>query len=465
MRSLVKTGAVLGVALAAAAGIAFSAARDRAPEAIDASSHREAPATSIDPSVDNTDFYMWVAPDAQDSVTFVMNVWPFANPSGGPNFYLFNADATYTLHIDNDGDAVADFQFEFTFRTSIRDGNTFLYNTGVVNSLDDATLNIRQFMNVDRMDRRNGQRSRILADWPVVPSYVGAKSMPDYDALAQQGIGQVQGTGKFFAGQRDDPFFIDLEVFDLLAIRPGPPGNMGGGADTLYRYSVNSIIFQVMKSDITQPGQPIIGAWTTVSRGGKQVSRLGHPLVNEAVIPLALKDAFNSIPPSMDRTIPEAVASVTDPILAKLLKAIYNVDSPPAPRMDLVTIYLTGIPMLNQPPNVVPAEMLRLNTSTPPSANPNRLGLLGGDMAGFPNGRRPADDVHDISLRAVAGGTPFTPDFNKAPNNQLGDGVDANDKPFLTSFPYIASPASGSDTSGVRRADEGIAPPGGGSPR
>jgi len=224
---------------------------------------------------------------------------------------------------------------------------------------------------------------------------------------------------------------------------------MGGGADSLAGYSVNSIVFQVQKSVVTA-GSPIIGAWTTVSRGGKQVSRLGQPLVNEAVIPLALKDAFNSIPPSVDRTVPEAVASVTNPILATLLTAIYKVPTPPAPRMDLVTIFLTGIPMLNQPANVTPAEMLRLNTAIPPSANPNRMGVLAGDNAGFPNGRRPIDDVTDIALRAIAGATPFTADFNKAPNNLLGDGVDANDKPFLATFPYLAAPNPGNETGGVR---------------
>ncbi len=451
MGRILKVGAVLGVALVAAAGIAFSAARDREPTALDASSHREAPAISVDPSVDNTDFYMWVAPDASDSVTFVMNVWPFSNPSGGPNFYLFNTDAAYRFNIDNNGDAQADIVFEFTFRTEIRDGDTFLYNTGPVTSLDDPDLNIRQFMNADRIDMRTGSRARITSDWPVAPSYVGTASMPNYEALVQDAIFEIPGTGKFFAGQRDDPFFVDLAIFDLLSIRPGPPGNMGGGADSLARYSVNSIIVQMTKSDLLGDS-PIIGAWTTVSRGDTQVSRLGQPLVNEVVVPLKIKDAFNSIPPSMDAQVPAAVEAVTNPIVAKLLKAIYNVDSPPAPRNDLVTIFLQGIPMLNQPANVTPSEMLRLNTSIAPAANPNPMGVLAGDNAGFPNGRRPIDDVTDVALRVVAGATPFTPEFNRPPNNQLGDGVDANDKPFLTAFPYIATPEPGDDTYGVRRA-------------
>ena len=455
MGSLFKTGAVLGLALVAAAGIAFSAGRDRAPSAIDASSHREAPAISLDPSVDNTDFYMWVTPDATDMVTLVMNVWPFANPSGGPNFYLFNPDAVYSFHIDNDGDARADITYEYRFRTAIRDENTFLYNTGPVMNLTDPTLNIRQFYSVDRVTD-DGVRATLFADVPVAPSNVGTKSMPNYEALARQAITEIPSTGRVFAGQRDDPFFVDLAIFDLLSIRPGPPGNMGGGADTLARYSVNSIVMQVMKSDVTTPNSPVIGAWTTVSRGGRQVSRLGQPLVNEVVIPLKLKDAFNSIDPTKDAV---ALDFVTDPIVPKLLKAIYNVDSPPAPRMDLVTIFLTGIPNVNQLPTVTPSEMLRLNTSTPPAANPNSMDMLGGDNAGFPNGRRMTDDVVDIALQAVAGATPFTAAFNRAPNNQLGDGVDANEKAFLTSFPYLASPEPGNDTSGVRPAPPAAARP------
>ncbi|MCL6641434.1 MAG: DUF4331 domain-containing protein, partial [Candidatus Rokubacteria bacterium] len=149
-------------------------------------------------------------------------------------------------------------------------------------------------------------------------------------------------------------------------------------------------------------------------------------------------------------TIPAAVAAVTDPEVPKLLKALFNIDSPPAPRMDLVTIFLTGIPMLNQPANVTPAEMLRLNTSIPPSATPNRMGVLGGDTAGFPNGRRLIDDVVDIALQAMAGATPFTPEFNRAPNNTLGDGVNANETPFLTSFPYLAAPWSATEFTGPR---------------
>ncbi len=457
MQSLFKTGAVLGLAVVAAAGIAFSAARDRAPSAIDASSHREAPAISLDPSVDNTDFYMWVAPDAPGMVTFVMNVWPFANPSGGPNFYLFNPDAVYSLHIDTNGDAVEDVRYDFRFRTEIRNEATFLYNTGPITSLDDPDWNIRQFYSVTRAEF--GREFLLVADVPVPPDYVGLKSTPDYDALAQAAVQHLPGGGMVFAGQRDDPFFIDLgATFDLLTIRV-PPGNNRAGADALARYSVKTIALQVPKELVTGKSSPIIGAWSTVSRNGVQMSRLGQPLVNEVVIPLKLKDAFNSIDPSKDQV---ALDFVLNPILPPLIEAIYGINVPEAPRQDLVTIFLQGIPDLNQPPSVVPSEMLRLNTSIPPSTNPNRLGVLGGDTAGFPNGRRPMDDVTDIALQVMAGATPLTPQFLMPPNSLLGDGVPENDKPFMNMFPYLAVPEPGSDTSGVAPA---AAPPTTAGPR
>lgn len=455
MTRLCKTGAVLAVALAAAVVVAFFTARDRAPDPIDASSHREAPNISQDPTADNTDFYMWVTPDAPDSVTFVMNVVPFQSPYGGPNFYRFGDDVIYRFHIDNDGDARANVVYEVRFRTEVRTPQTFLYNTGPVTSLDDPDLNVRQFMTVTRVDTATGQRTHVAENAPVAPPNVGSASMPDYNALATAAITPLVGGGRVFAGPRDDPFFADLgPIFDLLQIRPMT------AIDALAYYNVNAIVLQVPKSAVVA-SDPVIGAWTTTSRtntavfgGGpieeKQVSRLGQPLVNEAVLPLALKDAFNTISPDVDATIPAAVAAVTDPEVPKLLKALFNIDAPPAPRMDLVTIFLTGIPMLNQPANVTPAEMLRLNTSIPPSANPNRLGVLGGDTAGFPNGRRLIDDVVDIALRAMAGATPLTPEFDRAPNNTLGDGVNANETPFLTSFPYLAAPWSATEFTGPR---------------
>ena len=199
----------------------------------------------------------------------------------------------------------------------------------------------------------------------------------------------------------------------------------------------------------------VIGVWSTASRpvittrgGGQekhssalvQVSRLGQPLVNEVVIPRSTKDAFNALEPTGDGA---ALNFVTDPEVPKLLAALFGIQSPPAPRNDLVTIFLTGIPGLNQPPNVRPAEMLRLNVAVPPATNPDRMGVLGGDIAGFPNGRRVGDDVFDIVLQAAAGATPLTPAFNRQPNNRLGDDVNRNDVAYLPQFPYLGIPHAG----------------------
>lgn len=467
MRSLAKTGAILGVTLAAAAAISFSGARNHTPQSTEASSHREAPNVSQDPSIDATDFYMFVPQDAQNTVTFIVNSWPFEDPGGGPNFFLFATDAVYSINIDNDGDAVADIVYNFRFRTAIQDQETFLYNVGPISSLTDPNFNLRQFYSVERVNTKTQTREMLGQDIPVPPAFVGRKSTPNYEALATAAIKDLGGGNKAFAGQRDDPFFIDLgQTFDLLSIRPGPPGNMGGGVDSLAGYNVNTIALQVNKDQVTA-GDPVIGAWTTTTRTSasvaastpgavaalgtgsdmKQVSRLGQPLINEVVIPLKLKDAFNTIDPTKDAV---ALPYVVDPIVPKLLKAIYGVDSPPAPRDDLVTIFLKGIPMLNQPKNVVPSEMLRLNTSIAPTAAENRMGVIGGDNAGFPNGRRLNDDVVDIALRVMAGATPFTPAFNIAPNNQLGDGVDQNDRASMGSFPYVGTPWAGSDAGGIR---------------
>ena len=456
MPKLYKTGAVLAVALAVAAAISFTAARRHTPAPTDASSHREAPAISLDPVADLTGFYMWVAPDAPDAVTFVLNSYPLQSPYGGPNFYRFGDDVLYSLNIDSNGDAMADVVYEFDFTTEVRNEETFLYNTGPITSLESENWNIRQFFSVTRVDGHG--RTTLAEHLAVPPVNVGAASTPNYDALAAMAVHHLPGGGRVFAGQRDDPFFVDLgAIFDLLQIRPM------NAVDTLAYYNVNSIVLQVPKSAVTGHESPVIGAWATTSRPAvtvqsgadpewRQVSRLGQPLVNEAVLPLKLKDAFNSIDPTKDAV---ALEYVTDPIIPKLLKSIYNIDSPPAPRTDLVTVFLQGIPPVaalgypgNQPPNVTPAEMLRLNVNIPPTHEPNRMGLLGGDAAGFPNGRRLTDDVVDIALQAMAGATPFTPEFNRAPNNTLGDGVNANEMPFMQSFPYVASPSAGSDLGG-----------------
>jgi len=429
-----------------------------------ASSHREAPLIAQDPMADNTDVYAFVDPNDPDMVTLIANFIPFQKPDGGPNFYNFDPNVTYEIHIDNNADAVEDITFQFKFQTQVLNSGTFLYNTGPVETLDSPNLNVRQFYDIFRIDgpRRTGTSKQIGVRLPVMPANVGPRSFPHYNQLAG-GVVQLPPSGmRAFAGPRDEGFYVDLGVFDLLGI------GSGGVESSTDGFNVSTIALQVPIRDLTRnsakpsgPNDPngIIGIWSTSSRpavatraaGGitysgnlVQVSRLGQPLVNEVVIDLARKDAFNSLEPSGDAA---ALDRVTDPEVPKLLDLIFGIKSPAAPRNDLVTIFLTGIPGLNQPPNVKPSEMLRLNTGIPPVAygasGYDRLGLLGGDIGGFPNGRRVGDDVVDIALRAMAGGTPLTPAFNHSPNNTLGDGVNQNDVPYLTQFPYLAPPKAG----------------------
>ena len=427
-----------------------------------ASSHREAPLISADPQADSTDVYAFVSPDDPNTVTLISSWIPFENPQGGPNFYRFGDGVRYDFKIDQDADGIEDIVYRFTFTTQITNPNTFLYNTGPITSLNDTTFNVRQFYTVTRFDgpRRRGQGTVLATDLPTPPVNVGFRSTPNYEVLAAAAVRPLPNGAQVFAGQRDDPFFVDLNVFDLLAVPPADTKNFDG----LAGFNVHTIAIEVPISSLTANGarpssasdpNAVIGVWSTASRpsvtsrgGGQerfsanyvQVSRLGHPLVNEVVIPRGVKDTFNSLEPTGDAA---ALKYVTDPELPKLLLALFNIQSPPTPRNDLVTIFLTGIPNLNQRLGVTPLEMLRLNVAIPPTPNPNPLGVLGGDTGGFPNGRRLIDDVVDIELRAVAGATPLTPNFNNGINAQLGDGVAGNDKPFLTSFPFVATPHAG----------------------
>jgi Domain of unknown function (DUF4331) len=424
-----------------------------------ASSHREAPLTAQDPTADNTDVYAFVSPDEPDKVTLIANFIPFQKPDGGPNFYSFDPNVVYEIHIDNNGDAVEDITYQWRFTTEVRNPATFLYNTGTVTTLDDPDLNVRQFYRLTRIagPRRTGTVTELSGRLPVPPPNIGPRSTPNYGSLGG-GVQQLPGNIRVFAGQRDEGFYVDLAVFDLLGLGSGQVEDSTAG------FNVSTLAIQVPKSALarsggtpTSPSDPnaVIGVWSTASRfatrtltpGGQthagalvQVSRLGNPLVNEAVIDLARKDAFNGLEPMGDAA---ALDRVTDPEVPKLLKLIFNVDSPPAPRNDLVTIFLTGIPGLNQPANVRPSEQLRLNMAIPPSSSPSIMGVLGGDLAGFPNGRRVGDDVFDIVLQAAAGATPLTPAYNRSPNNQLGDGVTRNDVPYLPVFPYLGIPHAG----------------------
>lgn len=452
-----------------------------------ASSHREAPLITEDPTMDNTDVYAFRSPDAPGTVTIIANYIPLEEPSNGPNFYNFSPAGVYEIHIDNNGDGKEDVTYQFRFRTDVRDPNsTHLEITGPVLTLDSPNLNVRQFYTVNRIvgSRRSGTMTSLGSDFQVAPPNSGPKGTPDYASLANAAIGTLPDGGKVFAGPRDDPFFVDIgAISDLLTLRPiqqlhrvPPVAPSAPGVDGLKGYNVHSIAIQVPIAQLVAGGNAptdvnasnaVIGIWATSSRsrvtvlstgsvrrqtigGLSQVSRLGMPLVNEVVLSLAFKDIFNASEPSGDAPLFSSNADfrnrILDPEVARLYTALYGLSVPPPPRNDLVQVFLTGIPGLNKPPNVTPAEMLRLNVAVPVTASGsiNPLGVIAGDLGGFPNGRRLSDDVVDIELRVLAG--VLVSGFNVAPNNALTDGVDANDKAFLSTFPYTALPNSGFDS-------------------
>ncbi len=431
---------------------------------VDASSHREAPFISGDPEADATDVYAFRSPDDPDTVTLIANYVPLEVPAGGPTFYKFGDEVLYEINVDNDGDARDDLTFQFRFDSRINNGDTFLYNTGQITSLDDPDLNVEQFYSVSVLEegaeKDSERRGDVVAeDLQVAPANVGPASYPQgYGKVANQAINDIGGGMKAFAGPRDDPFFIDLGgTFDLLQFRTQqglPP------KDDIAGLNVHSLAIQVPISMLQGPDDSVIGVYSSsyrksmnvlrnVGKPGKpfpdprkekgnqvQISRLDNPLINETIIPLKDKDRWNGSKPRRDAQFLEYVQ---DPEPARLINQIYGLSVPPPPREDLVSIFLTGIPNLNQPTNVKPSSLLRLNMDTPLAANPNPLGVLGGDNAGYPNGRRPADDILDITVQAAAGATPFTPEFNDQAH-KLSDEVDANDKPFLQSFPFFTCP-------------------------
>ncbi len=441
-----------------------------------ASSHREAPLVAGDPLVDNTDVYAFVSPDKSDTVTLISNWIPFEEPNGGPNFYPFRAGAWYDINIDNNGDGRADIVYRWVFSNQDKRGTkTFLYNDGPVTSLNDANLLFKQTYSLKKWE---GGKWTKLAHGIAAPSNVGKASMPNYASLRAASIASVRGGGKSFAGQADDPFFLDLRVFDLLY----GTNLKEAGHDTLAGYNVNTIALQVPKNEVALKDNatrnPVVGIWSTTSQqtlalsAGKatprgkyiQVSRLGNPLVNELVVPAGLKDAFNSIPPYVDHTIAPVVQKVLKPEVPMLIEKIYGIPAPKTPRNDLVEIFLTGIAkkaptldgsvapiqadlnsqILNKDVNpkwFVPAEELRLNLAVPVTRSPSRLGVLAGDFQGFPNGRRLADDVVDIGLQALEGAAQTGKIVTAL---AAGDGVNANEVAFGSSFPYVALPNTGS---------------------
>ncbi len=448
------------IAVAGVAALALGAGAIMAlgPAASNASSHREAPLTAADPQIDNTDVYAFVSPDKPNTVTLVSSWIPFEEPAGGPNFYLWAEHTNYDIRIDNDGDAKPDIIYRWNFHTKYRNANSFIYNNGPVTSLNDQNLLIRQTYDLTRI--QGGHAKTLLDNAPVAPSRVGNASMPGYNAnLFDAAVKGAKNNTESWVGQSDDPFFLDLRVFDLLY----GADLSEAGDDTLAGFNVNTMALQIPKGQLRGPNDSVIGVWSTASRPSMrvqkgdgslsfhgpdvQVSRLGMPLVNEVVVPVGAKDYFNGSKPAKDA---QFLPAVQDPELPHLVNAVYPTldvpDSNPSKagiqRADLIQVFLTGIPNLNQPTNVTPSEMLRLNIDTPPCSSAcSTLGVIGGDVAGFPNGRRLSDDIIDVALRVTEG---VLLPSHSAGADTLGDGVGANDVAFQNAFPYVGYPTSGS---------------------
>jgi hypothetical protein len=450
------------------------------------SSHSEAPFVKEMPKIDATDFYMFRSyePGREGFVTIVANYYPLQDPYGGPNYFQLDPDASYQIKIDNNGDAVEDITFSFRLSSTNRDialniGGVMvpvpLYNVGMIgpNAADNGPLNIVENYSLNVTRRGQTAPAVNLADGSTSfrkpADNVGTKSIPDYPAYAASHIYSIALPGsdtpaRLFVGQRKDPFVVNLgEIFDLANINPlGAPN---AEADDLADKNITSFILEVPISYLlNKAGDPIIGGWTSASlpRGRAlttnptfdrpaaetgtlvQVSRLGMPLVNEVVIGLRDKNKFNASEPRGDA---QFLTYVTNPTLPAILGILFpSVTAPCLPRNDLVQVFLTGVPGLNQPAGVTPSEMLRLNTgiAPTPAASQNRLGVIAGDLAGYPNGRRLGDDVVDISLRVVMG--KLIANTSCAPSGQLEftDGAFVDASFFDNSFPYVRNPIPGS---------------------
>ena len=457
-----------------------------------ASSHREAPEIAGMPRLDGTDFYMFRSyePGRSGYVTLIANYIPLQDPGGGPNFFDLDSRAVYQIHIDNEGDATSNITFTFRFKTTdkklaVDAGGTEiavpLINIGQISDTG-TNLNVSQSytLDVSKSGWGTGSVQNVSSGgtrfWKPADN-IGNKSIPDYAAYAKTfvydiGIPGCGAAGRVFVGQRKEGFVANLgEIFDLVNLNPA--GSREGQPNALYDKNVTSLALEVPISCLTAKGETVIGAYTTSSIPDgdhwRQVSRLGMPLVNELVIGLPDKDKFNQSRPRDDA---QFLAYVTNPSVPVLLHALFGAaaEVPGTPRDDLVAAYLTGVKGLNQPTKVVPSEMLRLNTATPVTAiaSQNDLGVLGNDLAGFPNGRRPYDDVVDITLRVAEGalcgsigncgtetadpnhGTPYTDGARAAgpdaANSHVSGAIKATDT-YLGVFPYLNTPIPGSPNS------------------
>lgn len=439
-----------------------------------ASSHREAPLITKTPKLDATDFYMFNSYEAgrEGYVTFIANYYPIQAPAGGPNFFQLDTNAFYEIHVDNNGDAREDLTFQFRFNNDYKaislpigpEGNRVtnsvpVISVGAIGANNTAALNVieKYSLNLIRGDRRAGTSASVVEATSGTNVFlkpvdnIGNKTIPDYTNYANAYIYNVNfpggnAAGKVFVGQRKDPFVVNLgEAFDLINLNPVGPNAIE--KDTLAGINVTSFILEVPKSLLTN-GTNVIAAWTSAStistNGTNQVSRLGHALVNELVIGLNDKDLFNTAVPTQDSALAGYVTHPTFPAIVELLFSSAGVKAPTLfPRSDLVTVFLTGVPGLNQ--TAATAEMLRLNTATPAiaAAEQNNLGVIAGDNAGYPNGRRPGDDVVDITLRVAMGVLLST---NDAPSGKLPytDGAYVDATRFYSTFPYLKEPLPGS---------------------
>jgi hypothetical protein len=474
------------------------------------SSHREAPAISKDPVADSTDLYAFVSPDDPSSVTILANYVPLQAPQGGPNFFEFGDDVLYQILIDNDADGTPEIIYGFQFTTAVQNPNTFLYNTGPISSLTDPNWNRRQTYTVTKSNGTD--QPKVLATGLTSPPVnIGPRSTPNYAALAQAAVHTLSSGETVFAGQRADGFYVDLgSVFDLAALRPFQnlhliPTPAAPGVNGVGGLNVHSIAIKIPKTMLTSDGSnptnamsatSVIGVWTSASRQAStmrgsstpgvevetgpwvQVSRLGNPLINEVIIPMGSKDAWNANPANAESKF---LAQYQHPEVSTLLPVLYpgvfpNLAKLTAPRADIVAVLTTGIP-----PGIVPgfqnytgstmADQLRLNMAIAPTAKPNNYGLLGGDAAGYPNGRRVQDDVATIEIRALAGLTYALIDSTYKPDAAAGLVTDFTTtdptvvpvpmgSPFLSTFPYLGVPYDGygaphnSTTLEARVADE-----------
>jgi hypothetical protein len=452
------------------------------------SSHREAPAISQDPVADNADTYAFVSPDDPSTVTVITNYVPLEGPPGGPNFFEFGDDVLYSIYVDNDGDALPELEFQFRFKTMLRNPETFLYNTGPIGSLTDPSWNKRQLYSVSLVRGGGDDGGQIIGtNLACPPCNIGPRSTPNYEALAAAAVHSLPGGISVFAGQRNDGFFVDLgAIFDLGDIRELNMAHLipmatATSVDPLQTLNIHTIAIKVPIRMLTRDGSKptdvlsstsVLGIWGGASRRKVQVrdgygvrqsgpwvqvSRLGNPLFNEVIVPVGEKDRWNAVDPIDDVGFEKYV---NQPELAKLLPVLYpgafpNLAAYSKNRADLHAILLTGIPSGVVPgfqnfTGPKPADMLRLNVAIPPTtSNPNALGLVGGDAAGFPNGRRVFDDVVSIELKAVAGATiplvdpSYTVDGAVgAVSSYLTPGTDR----YQASFPYLGTPHDGYHT-------------------